>query len=82
MAEGAGKTRIKEVKLEVYMDDELRAALRAIAEGQKDTLELNYVYFRHLLIDELKHEGYKVSQIKIPLGRIVKLKVKAVHSRA
>jgi hypothetical protein len=79
MAEGTGKTRIKEVKLELYIDDEIRDALLAIVEGRKDTLELNYVYFRHLLIEELKHEGYKVSQVKIPVGRIVKLKMKAIN---
>ncbi|PWK08988.1 hypothetical protein [Tumebacillus permanentifrigoris] len=79
MAEGTGKTRIKEVKLELYIDEEVRAALRAIVDGRRDTLELNYVYFRHLLIEDLKHEGYKVSQVKIPVGRIVKLKVKAIN---
>ncbi|MBL0387466.1 hypothetical protein JJB07_12465 [Tumebacillus sp. ITR2] len=79
MAEGVGKTRIREVKLELFLDDEIRAALLEIVEGRKDTLELNFVYFRHLYVEELKHEGYRVSQIKIPLGRITKVKLKAIQ---
>ncbi|KEO82234.1 hypothetical protein [Tumebacillus flagellatus] len=79
MAEGAGKTRIKELKLELHVDDEIRAALQAIVDGTKDTLELHYVYFRHLVVDDLKHEGYRVAQLKIPLGRITKVKLKAIN---
>lgn len=76
MAEGTGKTKIKELKLEVYVDDDIRAALRDILDGKKDTLELNHVYFRHFQMEEFKHEGLKVAHLRIPVGRITKLKLK------
>ena len=75
MADGAGKTKIREVKLELYVDDELRACLQDILDGKRDHLELNQVYFRHLLVEEFKHEGLKISYLKIPVGRISKLKI-------
>jgi hypothetical protein len=76
VADGTGKTKIKELKLELYMDDELRECLQDILDGRRDFLELNHVYFRHLLMEEFKHEGLKISQLKIPVGRITKVKIK------
>ncbi|MGZ4030753.1 MAG: hypothetical protein ACXVP5_10550 [Tumebacillaceae bacterium] len=76
MADGTGKTKISELKLEVYVDDDIRAMLRDILDGKKDTLELQHVYFRHLHIDELKHEGLKIAHVRIPVGRIAKVKLK------
>jgi hypothetical protein len=79
VAEGTGKTKIKELKVELFLDDELRARLQALLDGQKEMVELNYVYFRHLHMEELKHEGLKLAHLKIPVGRITKLKVKATR---
>ena len=76
MGEGTGKTKVKELKVEIYVDEDIRAHLRDILDGKKDTLELNYVYFRQLQIEELKHEGLKVAHLRIPVGRIAKVKVK------
>jgi hypothetical protein len=76
MGDGTGKTKISELKLEVYVDDDIRAVLRDILDGKKDTLELHQVYFRHLHIDELKHEGLKIAHVRIPVGRIAKVKLK------
>jgi hypothetical protein len=76
MGDGTGKTKISELKLEVYVDDDIRAMLQDILDGKKDTLELQHVYFRHLHIDELKHEGLKIAHVRIPVGRISKVKLK------
>lgn len=79
MAEGSGKTKIKELKLELFLDDALRCGLQDLLDGQRDTLEVDYVYFRHLLVEELKHEGLRISQLKVPIGRITKLKIRAAR---
>lgn len=79
MAEGTGKTKIKELKLELFLDEALRSGLQDLLDGQRDTLEVDYVYFRHLLVDDLKHEGLRISQLKVPVGRITKLKIKAAR---
>jgi hypothetical protein len=75
VVDGAGKTKIREVKLELYVDDELRACLQDILDGKRDHLELNHVYFRHLMVEDFKHEGLKISHIKIPVGRISKVRI-------
>ncbi|ASS74640.1 hypothetical protein CIG75_06420 [Tumebacillus algifaecis] len=79
MAEGTGKSKIKELKVEVFLDDALRAGLQDILDGQKDILEVDYVYFRHLIVEELKHAGLRIGQLKFPVGRITKLRIKVAR---
>ena len=75
-AEGVGKTKVKEIKVEIYLDDDLRDQLQDVIDGKKDSLELNHVYFRHLVVEDFKHEGLKISYLKIPVGRIAKVKMR------
>jgi len=75
MADG-GKTKIKELKLELYLDDEMRACLQDVLDGNADVLELTQLYFRHLVIEDFKHEGLRLQHLKIPVGRIAKVKIK------
>jgi hypothetical protein len=76
MADGVGKTKIKELKVEIYLDDDLRNHLQEVLDGSRETLELSHVYFRHLVVEEFRHEGLRLSQLKIPVGRISKVKVR------
>ncbi|MFD2169348.1 hypothetical protein [Tumebacillus lipolyticus] len=80
MADRTGKTKINELKVELYLDDALRLGLQELLDGRKDSVEVDFVYFRHLHVEELKHEGIRVSQVKIPVGRISKLKIKAARN--
>lgn len=76
VGDGFGKTKVKELKVELYVDDELRACLQEVLDGTRDTLELHHLYFRHLVVEDLRHEGLKISHLKIPVGRIAKVKVR------
>ncbi|HEU4964324.1 MAG TPA: hypothetical protein VFV52_10800 [Bacilli bacterium] len=76
MPDGVGKTKIKELKLELYLDDELRAALQDLLDGKTDTLEVHHLYFRHLVVEDFKHAGLRMPTLKIPLGRIAKVKMR------
>lgn len=76
MADNVGKTKIKELKLELYLDDELRARLQDVLDGKTDTLELSHLYFRHLVVEDFKHAGLRFHDVKIPIGRITKVKVR------
>ncbi|MCX7570198.1 hypothetical protein OS242_09505 [Tumebacillus sp. DT12] len=76
MGDGTGKTRVKELKVELYVDEDLLVCLQEVLDGTRDTLELHQVYFRHLVVEDLRHEGLKISHLKIPVGRIAKVKVR------
>jgi hypothetical protein len=75
VSEGDGKTKIKKLELELFVDEELMKLFKAIVEGKKE-IEFHHVYFRHFVVEEFKHEGLRIHQMKIPVGRITKLKLK------
>lgn len=57
------------------MDEELRCKLAELVNGTCDTVYIDDVWFRHLKIEEVKHDGLKVEDIKLRKGVIECLKI-------
>lgn len=77
-----GKSKIKGINLEIYIDDDMVKAILTALESKKSVIELQHVYFRQLQVEDLSHEGLKIENLKIPVGRITKVKLKLTSSDA
>jgi glycerol-3-phosphate cytidylyltransferase-like family protein len=69
------KTKIKKVKMGLYLDQETRARLIQALQCNEEVVYIDDVHFRELCIEEVKSDGIKVEDIKLRRGKIKCLKL-------
>jgi hypothetical protein len=69
------RTKIKKVRVEICLDNELRCKLAELVNGHTDTVYLDDVFFKHLKIEEVKSDCLKVEDIRLKKGCIECLKI-------
>jgi len=73
------KMKIKQVRIALVLNEELRAHLHQLLSGQAECIALDDVAFEYIKVEEVKSDAFKLEELKIKRGCIKCLEIKAAE---